>query len=36
MRNLASLQAGTKTWFADPGKEGIVETMVDVAVAVPV
>jgi hypothetical protein len=36
MRNLASLQAGAKTWFVDSGKAGIVETTVEVAVVVPV
>lgn len=36
MRNLASLQAGTKTWFVDLGKEGMVESLVEVAVVVPV
>jgi len=36
MRNLASLQAGTKTWFVDSGNDGIVETTIEVAVVVPV
>lgn len=36
MRNLASLQEGTKTWFVDSGNAGIVEMTVEVAVVVPV